>query len=99
MLVLTRKSEQKILIGNDVIVTILRVCGDQVSVGIEAPRSTRIFREELVRDASQEARSAHENYSEQPAPVPTVEVAVENGSWAHKGSKGRVHKQATVQEV
>ena len=50
MLVLTRKSEQKILIGNNIVITILRVCGDQVSVGIDAPKEMRIFREELVKE-------------------------------------------------
>lgn len=48
MLVLTRKSEQKILIGKDIVITILRVYGDQVSIGIDAPQEMRIFREELI---------------------------------------------------
>ncbi len=48
MLVLTRKSEQKIRIGKDVVITVLKVQGDQVSIGIEAPRSLPIYREEVL---------------------------------------------------
>jgi carbon storage regulator CsrA len=47
MLVLTRKPCQKLLVGNDVTVTILKVRGNQVSIGIEAPACMRILREEL----------------------------------------------------
>jgi carbon storage regulator len=50
MLVLTRKSEQKIIIGKDkkIIITILKVQGDQVSIGIKADEDTPIYREELL---------------------------------------------------
>jgi carbon storage regulator len=48
MLVLTRKSTQKIRIGDKIVITVLKVQGDQVSLGIEAPRDTKIFREELL---------------------------------------------------
>ena len=47
MLVLTRKSNQSIVIADDVIVTILEVRGDQVRVGITAPRSVQVDREEV----------------------------------------------------
>lgn len=50
MLVLTRKAEQKIRIGNDIVITVLKVQGDQVSIGIEAPRQLQIVREELLLD-------------------------------------------------
>ena len=50
MLVLTRKSEEKITIGKDkkVIITILKIQGDKVSIGIEADKDTPIFRNELI---------------------------------------------------
>lgn len=51
MLVLTRKTEQKIRIGKDVIITVLKVQGDYVSIGIEAPRELQIVREELLPEA------------------------------------------------
>lgn len=47
MLVLTRKLQEKICIGNDITVTILRVKGQQVRIGIEAPRDVRVIRGEL----------------------------------------------------
>ena len=50
MLVLTRKSEQKIIIGKNIVVTVLKVQGDQVSIGIDAPKTTLIYREELFKD-------------------------------------------------
>ncbi len=48
MLVLTRKPEQKIKIGKKIILTVLKVQGDQVSLGIEAPRECEIVRTELL---------------------------------------------------
>jgi len=54
MLVLTRKREQKIRIGDDVVITVLKVQGDQVSIGIEAPKSLPIVREELLQAKPEE---------------------------------------------
>ena len=50
MLVLSRKNRETIRIGNNVTVTILRVKGNTVRVGIEAPRSVRVLRGELPND-------------------------------------------------
>jgi len=47
MLVLTRHANQSIMIGDDVVVTILEVRGDQVRLGIRAPRSVDVHREEV----------------------------------------------------
>jgi carbon storage regulator len=47
MLVLTRKEQQKIHVGNDITVTIVRIKGNSVRVGIEAPRHVRVIRAEL----------------------------------------------------
>ncbi|MEX0712998.1 MAG: carbon storage regulator [Pirellulales bacterium] len=51
MLVLSRKPEQQIQIGNDIVVTILKVRGSKVSVGIHAPGQVRILRAEVSRDS------------------------------------------------
>jgi len=48
MLVLTRRVNEKILIGDNVVVTVLEVRGDQVRLGIDAPRDVKVFREEVV---------------------------------------------------
>lgn len=57
MLVLTRKMQEKIQIGDNVTITILRVKGQTVRVGIEAPRSLKVVRGELplIAEASEEA--------------------------------------------
>jgi len=47
MLVLTRKAGEKILIGEDIVVTVLEVLGQRVRIGIEAPAEVTILREEL----------------------------------------------------
>ena len=51
MLVLTRKVEQKIRIGGGITVTILRIRGRAVKIGIQAPDGLEILREELVETA------------------------------------------------
>jgi carbon storage regulator CsrA len=52
VLVLTRKLQQQIKIGDQITVTILRVKGQTVRVGIDAPRAVRVVRGELPRDAA-----------------------------------------------
>lgn len=57
MLVLTRKTEEKITIGqgdSKVVVTILKIQGDKVSVGIEADKRTPVFRNELIANPQTE---------------------------------------------
>jgi carbon storage regulator len=49
MLVLTRRVNERIVIGDDVTVTVLEVRGDQVRLGIEAPRDVKVFREEVLQ--------------------------------------------------
>lgn len=52
MLVLSRKQDEKILIGDDIVITILRVKGNTIRVGIEAPKGVRIVRAELDTTAN-----------------------------------------------
>jgi len=47
MLVLTRNANQSIMIGHDIVVTVLEIRGDQVRLGIRAPRSVDVHREEV----------------------------------------------------
>ena len=47
MLVLTRRANQSIVIGADVTVTVLEIRGDQVRLGIAAPRSVSVHREDV----------------------------------------------------
>lgn len=47
MLVLSRKQNERIRVGDSVIVTVVRVSGDKVRIGIEAPADVRVLRDEL----------------------------------------------------
>lgn len=61
MLVLSRKINETILIGNDIRITLLDVEGDKIKLGIEAPKAMKIFREELLeatRSTNQQALNA-----------------------------------------
>lgn len=53
MLVLSRRPQQSLLIGHDVVVTVLEVNGDTVRIGIKAPADVDIHREEIYRDLQQ----------------------------------------------
>ncbi len=50
MLVLTRKPNQSIMIGDDIEVSVLSVMGEKVRIGIAAPRSVPVFRKEVYLD-------------------------------------------------
>lgn len=58
MLVLTRRPGESIVIGNDIVVTVLEVRSDQVRVGIDAPRSVQVHREEVFRQMESENAAA-----------------------------------------
>jgi carbon storage regulator len=58
VLVLSRRAGESINIGDDVIVTVLEVRGDVVRVGIDAPRSIRVHREEVYRELQAANRAA-----------------------------------------
>jgi carbon storage regulator len=58
MLVLTRKKEEGILIGNEVKITVIDIDGDKVRIGIEAPKNIRVIREELFTEIGKENRIA-----------------------------------------
>jgi len=47
MLVLSRKQSERIRVGSDIVVTVVRVAGDKVRLGIEAPANVLVLRDEL----------------------------------------------------
>ena len=54
MLVLTRKTNESVMIGDETEITVLSVMGDKVRLGIEAPRSIPVFRKEVYLEIQQE---------------------------------------------
>lgn len=54
MLVLTRKSNQSIMIGDEIEVTVLSIMGEKVRIGIQAPREIPVFRKEIYLEIQQE---------------------------------------------
>ncbi len=58
MLVLTRKSNQSIMIGDDIEVSVLSIMGEKVRIGIQAPRDIPVFRKEVYLEIVQERAQA-----------------------------------------
>ncbi|MDV6033925.1 carbon storage regulator [Stieleria sp.] len=50
MLVLSRKVGEKLMVGDDIVLTVNRISGNRVAIGIEAPRNVRIVRGELQKN-------------------------------------------------
>ena len=58
MLVLTRKSNQSVMIGDNTEVTVLSIMGEKVRIGIQAPREIPVFRKEIYLEIQQENAAA-----------------------------------------
>ena len=58
MLVLTRKVNQSIIIGDDIEIIVLEVRGEQIRLGIKAPRSVIVHRKEIYEQIQEENRAA-----------------------------------------
>ena len=57
MLVLTRKVGDSILVGDSIKIQVVKVKGSQVRLGIEAPKETKIFRQEILENASKSVKN------------------------------------------
>jgi carbon storage regulator len=54
MLILSRRVNERILIGDDIEVFIVDIKGDQVKVGIKAPREVKVYRQEVLAEIQQQ---------------------------------------------
>lgn len=63
MLILARRSGESIRIGDEMVVTILSVQGNQVRIGVEAPRDIAVHREEVYLRLREESQAILENCS------------------------------------
>ena len=58
MLALARKVNESIMIGNDIEITVLEIKGDQIKLGVKAPKSVPIYRKELYVQIQDENKQA-----------------------------------------
>ena len=58
MLVLSRRTGESVMVGHDIVITVLEVRGDVVRVGISAPRSVQVHREEVYAELQQANRAS-----------------------------------------
>ena len=61
MLILSRKINEKIMIGDDISVSIIEIRGDQVRIGVDAPKAIKVFRQEVFDAIRSENRAAAES--------------------------------------
>ena len=74
MLALSRKVNESIMLGNDIEVTILEIKGDQVKVGIKAPKNVQIFRKEIYLQIEEENKKAAEQATDREAIEKTLDT-------------------------
>ena len=61
MLILSRKLNEKIMIGEDISVSIIEIRGDQVRIGVDAPKTVKVFRQEVFNAIMAENKAAAES--------------------------------------
>ena len=70
MLILTRRTGETVMIGNEVTLTVLGVKGNQVRIGINAPKNVPVHREEIYERIKRELSGGEANGNVQDAPAP-----------------------------
>lgn len=63
MLILSRKINEKIMIGDDISVSIIEIRGDQVRIGVDAPKNVKVFRQEVFDAIRAENKAAVQSTS------------------------------------
>jgi carbon storage regulator len=61
MLILSRKVNEKIMIGDDISVSVIEIRGDQVRIGVDAPKKVKVFRQEVYDAIKEENKAAAES--------------------------------------
>jgi len=63
MLILSRKVNEKVLIGDDISVSIIEIRGDQVRIGVDAPKKIKVFRQEVFDAIMEQNKAASKSVS------------------------------------
>ncbi|OBW95007.1 carbon storage regulator [Gallibacterium salpingitidis] len=61
MLILTRKMDEKLLIGDDITISVLEIRGNQVKIGVDAPKDVAIYREEIYHKVKEAKAKEQQN--------------------------------------
>jgi carbon storage regulator len=69
MLILSRKINEKVIIGDDISISIIEIRGDQVRIGIDAPKKVKVFRQEVFDAIMAENKAA----SKSAAVIPQID--------------------------
>jgi carbon storage regulator len=70
MLIITRRAGQKIMLGDDVTIHVMEIVGNSVRIGVEAPKSLPVYREEIwaaVKEENQASATANTDSLPKPA--------------------------------
>jgi carbon storage regulator len=66
MLILSRKINEKIMIGDDISISVIEIRGDQVRIGVDAPKNVKVFRREVFDAIEAENKAALESATNLP---------------------------------
>jgi carbon storage regulator len=89
MLVLSRKCEQSLLLGDDIVVTVLSIEGDRVKLGIDAPRSVSVLRQEVY----QQVRSSNTTAA---APIARPQIRTIAAALRNRDASQPIQEEGTV---
>ncbi|HEX4115517.1 MAG TPA: carbon storage regulator CsrA [Solirubrobacteraceae bacterium] len=95
MLILARRPGERVVIGDEILVTVMEVSASTVRLGIEAPRGVSIFREEIWLAVKEENRAAAEAQADA---LPSAPIEDVRGGAAAPSSEGPTQDEPTREE-